>query len=102
MSTKPKSDEIIPYPEGYRAWTHIKTYIVGTKSPAFKFNGGFNHVYANEKAMVGYNTGYFPNGSVIVSDVIQAKEDSFDIREGPRHHKKYKYWRMEVRTVSGR
>ena len=81
-----ETDESIPYPEGYREWTHVKTYIVGPKSPAFKFIGGFNHVYANETAMVGYKTGHFPNGSVIVSDVIEAKEDSVDIREGPRHH----------------
>lgn len=81
-----ETDESIPYPEGYREWTHVKTYIVGPKSPAFKFIGGFNHVYANETAMVGYKTGRFPNGSVIVSDVIEAKEDSVDIREGPRHH----------------
>src|SRR5882724_12688450 len=83
---KPKADESVPYPEGYREWTHVKTYIVGPKSLAFKFIGGFNHVYANEKAMAGYKTGYFPNGSVIVSDVMAAKEDSVDIREGPRHH----------------
>lgn len=83
---KQETDESIPYPHGYRGWMHVKTYIVGPKSPAFKFIGGFNHVYANEKAMMGYKTGYFPNGSVIVSDVIQAKEDSVDIREGKRHH----------------
>jgi hypothetical protein len=75
----------IPYPEGYREWTHVKTYVVGPKSPAFKFIGGFNHVYANEKAMQGYRTGYFPDGSVIVSDVIEAI-DSINIREGKRHH----------------
>src|SRR6188768_2110695 len=75
----------IPYPEGYREWTHVKTYVVGPKSPAFKFIGGFNHVYANEKAMQGYLTGKFPDGSVIVSDVIEAK-DSIDIREGKRNH----------------
>lgn len=83
---KHEADESVPYPHGYREWTHVKTYIVGPKSPAFKFIGGFNHVYANEKAMTGYQTGYFPNGSVIVSDVIEAKEDSVDIREGVRHH----------------
>jgi hypothetical protein len=81
-----ETDEIVPYPEGYRDWTHIKTYIVGPKSPAFKFIPGFNHVYANETAMIGYKTGHFPNGSVIVSDVMQAKEDSMNVREGPRHH----------------
>ncbi len=82
----PKPDDSVPYPEGYREWTHVKTYIVGPKNPVFKFIGGFNHVYANEKAMIGYRTGDFPNGSMIVSDVIEAKEDTMDIREGKRHH----------------
>jgi hypothetical protein len=76
----------IAYPTGYRNWTHVKTYIVGPKSLAFKFIGGFNHVYANERALQGYKSGHFYNGSVIVSDVIEAKEDSVDIREGRRHH----------------
>jgi hypothetical protein len=76
----------IAYPEGYRDWTHVKTYIVGPKSLAFNSIGGFNHVYANEKALQGYKSGHFYNGSVIVSDVIEAREDSVDIREGKRHH----------------
>jgi hypothetical protein len=84
--SKHETEEGVPYPEGYRHWTHVKTYIVGPKSLAFKFIGGFNHVYANDAALVGYKTGHFPNGSIIVSDVIQAKEDSVDIREGARHH----------------
>jgi len=84
--SKHETEESVPYPEGYRHWTHVKTYIVGPKSLAFKFIGGFNHVYANDAAMVGYKTGHFPNGSVIVSDVIAAMEDSVDIREGARHH----------------
>ena len=85
-ASRHETEESVPYPQGYRDWSHVKTYIVGPKSLAFKFIGGFNHVYANDKAMVGYKTGYFPSGSVIVSDVIQAREDSVDIREGPRHH----------------
>ena len=48
FNEKPKqvTDESVPYPEGYRGWTHVKTYIVGPKSLAFKFIGGFDHVYA--------------------------------------------------------
>jgi len=84
-NTDPAFPEVA-YPQGYRDWTHVKTYIVGPKSPAFKFIGGFNHVYANDKALVGYKTGHFPNGSMIISDVIEAKEDSMNVREGARHH----------------
>src|SRR6187402_2538543 len=85
-SVQLNSEEEVPFPEGYRNWTHVKTYIVRPKSPAFPFIGGFNHVYANSEAMRGYKTGYFPNGSIIVSDVIQANEDSLNTREGDRVH----------------
>lgn len=74
----------VAYPEGYRDWTHVKTYIIGQKNPAFKSIGGFNHVYANDLALKGYETGIFPDGSVIVQDNIAAAEDSISIREGSR------------------
>jgi hypothetical protein len=81
-----RSNELIAFPDGYRDWTHVKTYIVGPKNPAFKLIGGFNHVYANEQAIKGYMSGDFPDGSVIVSDVIATLEDSITIREGSRDH----------------
>lgn len=79
-------DEGIPYPEDYRTWTHVKTHIVRPHNPAFKIVGGFNHVYANREAMIGYRTGKFPNGSIIVSDVIKVSEDSLSTLEGERMH----------------
>ncbi len=36
--------------------------------------------------MIGYKTGKFPNGSIIVSDVIHANEDSLSTKEGERVH----------------
>lgn len=80
------SDEGIPYPGDYRNWTHVKTHIVRPHNPAFKIVGGFNHVYANREAMIGYRTGKFPNGSIIVSDVIKMNEDSLSTLEGERMH----------------
>lgn len=66
----------IPYPEDYRKWTHVKSKFVGPKSVEFKVNGGLNHTYANEKAVKGYLSGNFPEGSVIIFDVRITKEDS--------------------------
>jgi hypothetical protein len=77
----------VPYPEGYRKWTHIKTAIVGPQSPDFRSTGGFHHIYANEKAMEGYLTGNFPGGSVIVFDVLEAKvQENSNTNEGNRRH----------------
>lgn len=74
----------VEYPEGYRNWTHVKTAIVGPKSPAYPHFGGFHHIYANEKAMKGYSTGIFPNGSILVFDVLEATEKDTDVLEGKR------------------
>ena len=58
----------MPYPEGFRKWVHIKTTLTGIGVvPQRKFDG-FHHIYANEKAVTGYETGHFPDGAIIVFD----------------------------------
>jgi hypothetical protein len=74
----------VAYPEGYRKWSHVKTAIVGPQNPGFKFTGGFHHIYANSKAMEGYSSGKFPEGSVLVFDVLEANETNTDFAEGKR------------------
>ena len=78
-------DNPILYPEGYRRWTHIKSGIVGPEHPNVKYRG-FNHVYANDKAFQGYESGIFPEGSVIVFDVIEAATNNNYTAEGKRDH----------------
>jgi hypothetical protein len=78
-------NEDIPYPEGFRKWTHIKTGFLGPEHPNVQYRG-FNHVYANDKAIRGYETGVFPDGSIIVFDVIEAAPQEKQIKEGKRHH----------------
>ena len=82
----PIKDEAVPYPEGFRKWTHIKTGLIGPDNPAFQTTGGFHHIYANEKAMGGYTSGYFPDGSVLVFDVLEAVESNANVTEGKRRH----------------
>ena len=78
---RPAWDEV-PYPTGYRKWTHIKTMITGSGTPT---HTGFHHIYANEKAVAGYQTGIFPNGSVIVFDVLESvSQANADVLEGKR------------------
>lgn len=81
----PKESEV-PYPEGFRKWTHIKTGVIGPKNLNFKANGGFHHIYANEKGVIGYETGKFPEGSILVFDVIEALEINTNTVEGKRRH----------------
>lgn len=80
------SDAQVTYPQGYRNWTHVKTALIGPQSPFSAAVGGFHHIYANETAMAGYRTGRFPNGSVLVFDVLEARESQGTTGEGPRRH----------------
>ena len=80
------SDDEVPYPEGYRMWTHVKTGLIGPQNPNFAFSGGYHHIYANAKAMQGYSSGYFPEGSVLVFDVLDTKEQNGNTQESNRNH----------------
>lgn len=78
------TDGAVAYPLGYRDWAHVKSASVDPKSPAAGRYGGLHHIYANEKAMEGYRTGQFPDGSVIVFDLLETRETSGTTTEGPR------------------
>lgn len=69
--TKRKTDATIDYPDGYRHWEHVKSSIVGPASPAAPKYEGFTHIYANPLAIKGYQTGKFPDGAIIVFDVLE-------------------------------
>ena len=74
----------IPYPDGYRNWTHVKTALIQKGNPAFEHWGGFHHIYGNAKAIEGYKTGKFEDGSILVFDVLDASSRDSMITEGKR------------------
>ena len=84
LSLWAKPENAVPYPEGYRLWAHVMSALVGPQSPAFESSGGIHHIYANEKAMEGYRIGRFPDGSVIVADFLETRENAGVTTEGPR------------------
>lgn len=63
------SDKEVAYPAGFRSWTHVSSAYIGEGNPAFPRFGGIHHIYANDRALVGYRTGIFPIGSVLVFDL---------------------------------
>ncbi|HEX6929881.1 MAG TPA: cytochrome P460 family protein, partial [Gammaproteobacteria bacterium] len=65
----------VAYPEGYREWTHVKSMVIREGHPLFASFGGIHHLYANDKAMEGYRSGKFPDGAVIVFDLLEATAD---------------------------
>jgi cytochrome c553 len=75
---------LVPYPEGYRDWRHLKSMVIQEGHPLFGAFGGIHHLYANELALEGYRTGRFPEGSIIVFDLLSANAADAAIVEGPR------------------
>lgn len=87
LSLWAKADDAIPYPGGYRQWTHVKSTIIGPKHPAYAQIGGIQHIYANEIALEGYRTGRFPEGSILIYDFLETRENDKApgvTNEGPR------------------
>ncbi len=74
----------VAYPEGYRDWTHVKSMVINQGHPLYDAFGGIHHLYANKAALQGYKTGKFPNGSVIVFDLLEAKAADNTVQEGAR------------------
>jgi hypothetical protein len=78
------ADPQVPYPEGYRDWHHVKSMVIEEGHPLYGSFGGIHHLYANDKAMKGYRKGTFPDGSVIIFDLLEAVHDGNAVTEGDR------------------
>jgi hypothetical protein len=83
---KPESPEKVPYPEGYRRWTHVRSGLTGPESPDYQATGGLHHIYANDKAMEGYEGSRFPDGSVIVYDLLKVQTKGGVTSEAERRY----------------
>lgn len=87
----------VPYPENYRSWTHIKSLVLEQGHPLYESFGGIHHLYGNAKAVAGYKSGRFADGSVIVFDLLEAHRADGAVSEGARKvvgvmHKDSKRW----------
>lgn len=74
----------VPYPQGYRQWTHVKSMTINPGHALYDTFGGIHHLYANQKAEQGYKSGRFGDGSVIVFDLLEAKAADNTVQEGAR------------------
>ncbi len=79
------ADPAVPYPEGYRTWTHVKSMVIQQGHPLYEAFGGIHHIYANDNALAAYRkAGRFADGAVIVFDLLDASTGGGAIEEGPR------------------
>ena len=74
----------VPYPAGYRDWHHVKSMVIEQGHPLYGAFGGIHHLYANDKALEGYRSDAFPDGAVIIFDLLDAVHDSNAVTEGAR------------------
>ena len=72
-----------PYPEGYREWVHVKSGVIGPGFP-MESERGLHHVYANQAALAGFESGTFADGSILVYDLISLSEKDGVETEGAR------------------
>ena len=78
-----QTDGTASFPKEFRKWAHVKSVLVGPQSAAYATEGGIHHIYANDKALEGYDSGKFPEGSVIVYDLLETNEVAGNTVEGP-------------------
>jgi Cytochrome P460 len=76
----------IDYPAGYRQWPLVKSMVIfSDKNPLFEQFGGFHNIYVNSEGWRALTKGgTFPDGAVLVFDLLQAKEEDGAYAEGER------------------
>ena len=84
LSTLSFADSIIDYPNDYRHWTHVKSMVIQEGHPLHTSFGGIHHIYANDLALKGYQTGTFPEGAIIIFDLLDTADADSAITEQQR------------------
>lgn len=80
-----RTQAMVAYPDGYRQWSHVKTMVIQQGHPLYQSFGGIHHIYANAKAVSAMKKGSaYPDGSVLVFDLLDAKAEGSAITEGHR------------------
>jgi len=76
---------LVQYPEGYRKWAHVKSMVIQQGHDLYESFGGIHHIYANEKALKAMKSDKpYPDGAVLVFDLLEAKSENNAIGEGSR------------------
>lgn len=85
-SVHAKDANPVPFPTGWRGWTHVKTMaITSDQHPLFNAFGGVHHIYVNQKGLnAAKSGGPYPDGSVLVFDLLEWTESGGAYTEGAR------------------
>lgn len=73
------------FPDTFRRWVHVGTgVILPSGNPQMTGEEGMHHIFANQKAVDGYASGEFADGSVIVYELRETQQKNGVIFEGAR------------------
>ena len=73
------------FPGEFRRWVHVGTRVIlPSTNPQMAGEDGMHHIFANQKAVDGYASGDFADGSIVVYELREAQEQNGIIFEGER------------------
>jgi hypothetical protein len=77
--------EPVLFPDSFRHWVQVSTGLImhGT-NPQLETEEGMHHIFANPKAVAGYASGTFADGSILVYELREATQRNGVIVEGGR------------------
>jgi hypothetical protein len=76
--------ESVQYPGDFRRWVHVGTGVILPGGALPESEQGMHHIFANPKAVDGYSSGEFADGSIIVYELREAQQKGGVIFEGDR------------------
>src|SRR5579864_9585110 len=76
--------ESVQYPDNFRRWVHVGTGVILPGGPIPESEQGMHHIFANPKAVDGYASGDFADGSIVVYELREAQQKNGVIFEGDR------------------
>ena len=78
-------EESVYFPDAFRRWVHVGTGVIMPGASAqMSSEEGMHHIFANQKAVDGYASGVFTDGSIIVYELREVEQKNGVIFEGER------------------
>jgi uncharacterized protein involved in high-affinity Fe2+ transport len=79
------AEDAVLFPDGFRRWVHVGTGVIMPGAmPQMTSEEGMHHIFANQKAVEGYASGDFADGSMVVYELRETKQNNGVIFEGDR------------------
>jgi hypothetical protein len=79
-----QASTMVPYPDGYRSWTHVKSMVLFEDHALADPFEGMHHIYANAAAMAGLQSGSYSDDAIFVFDLLGAIRADGVLVEGDR------------------